>query len=266
MGVIGEPSDWLIASKVDYEEVKKKFNIELVDIKIEELTEEIDKGLLPNIHKEEELRKLAFDESVFEGALLIYSGLKRIIQKYDLAGFTLRCFDLIEEYKNTACLAFAILNDEGYLAACEGDVPSLLTMSLIKASTGLSSFQANPSKINIADKSVLFAHCTLPLNMCKKVELMTHYESGLGIGVRGTLELNNATIVKIAPNLKDILCIHGEIVKNSTLANYCRTQVEIKFDGENLFDFLKESFGNHVLICYGDVTDEILTMFHYFID
>ena len=266
LGVIGKPSDWLIASKVDYEEVKKKFDIELIDITSEELKEEINKGLLPNIYKEDELRNLASDEQVFEGALAIYSGLKRIIEKYNLAGFTLRCFDLIGEYKNTACLAFAILNDEGYLAACEGDVPALLTMSLIKASTGLSSFQANPSRISISDKSVLFAHCTLPLNMCKKVELMTHYESGLGIGVRGTLELSTVTVVKIAPNLKDILCIRGEVVKNETLPNYCRTQIEVKFDNENLFEFLKDSFGNHVLVCYGDVAEEILTMFHYFID
>ena len=266
LGVIGEPSDWLIASRVDYQKVKDTFGIELIDISTDELKEEINKGLLDNIHKSNELRKLAFDEEVFEGALRIYSGLKRIIEKYHLAGFSLRCFDLIGEYHNTACLAFAILNDEGYLAGCEGDLPSLLTMQLIKGVTGSSSFQANPSRIDIKDKTVLFAHCTLPLNMCNKVELMTHFESGIGIGVRGTLEQTNVTIVKIAPDLKHILCIRGEIVENSTLPNYCRTQIKVKLDGENLFEFLNESFGNHVLICYGDVVDDIMTTFHFFVN
>lgn len=266
LGVIGKPSDWLIASKVDYEEAKKKFGVELIDIEIEELKEEINKEPLPNIYKSEELKKMAFDNDVYEGALKIYSGLKRIIEKYDLVGFTLRCFDLIEEYKNTACLAFAILNDEGYLAACEGDVPALLTMQLIKATTGQPSFQANPSKISIKDKTILFAHCTLPLNMCNKIELMTHFESGLGIGVRGSLDLSNVTIAKIAPDLKHALCINGEIIENLTLDNYCRTQINVKMDGEDLFEFLKEPFGNHVLICYGDHVDDILTAFHFFVD
>lgn len=266
LGVIGKPSDWLIASVVDYKKVKEKFDIELIDITTSELKEEIDKGILPNIPNADQLRKLAFDQEVFDGALKIYSGLKRIIKKYDLKGFTLRCFDLIGEYKNTACLAFAILNEEGYIAACEGDVPSLLTMQLIKGVTGQSSFQANPSNISLKDKTVLFAHCTLPLNMCTKTELMTHFESGLGIGVRGTLELGNVTIVKIAPDLKNILCISGEITENLTLLNYCRTQINVKMDGENLFELLKEPFGNHVLICYGDVQDDIVTAFHFMVD
>lgn len=266
LGVIGKPSDWLIASQVNYEDVKKKFNVELIDIPIEELKEEVDKEILPNIPREKELRKLAYDEKVFEGALKIYSGLKRIIEKYNLVGFTLRCFDLINEYKNTACLAYAILNEEGYLAACEGDIPSLLTMQFIKATTGRPSFQVNPSKISIKDKTILFAHCTLPLNMCNKIELMTHYESGLGIGVRGSLDLGSVIITKITPDLKNMLCISGEIIENLTLDNYCRSQINVKVDGENLFEFLKEPFGNHVLISYGDSVDELLTAFHFFID
>ena len=37
LGVIGKPSDWLIASNVDYKNVKDKFNIDLIDIDINEL-------------------------------------------------------------------------------------------------------------------------------------------------------------------------------------------------------------------------------------
>ena len=37
LGVIGKPSDWLIASNVDYKNVKDKFNIDLINIDINEL-------------------------------------------------------------------------------------------------------------------------------------------------------------------------------------------------------------------------------------
>ena len=37
LGVIGKPSDWLIASQVNYQNVKDLFDIELIDIDINEL-------------------------------------------------------------------------------------------------------------------------------------------------------------------------------------------------------------------------------------
>lgn len=266
LGVIGRPSDWLIASKVDYEEAKKKFGVTLIDITTEELKEEINKGVLKSVPHLKRLKELEKREDVLNGALEIYSGLKRIVEKYQLNGFTLRCFDLIGEYKNTACLAFALLNEEGILAACEGDVPSLLTMLLIKEGLDQPAFQANPSKIDLRNGEILFAHCTLPLNMCKKYELMTHFESGLGIGIRGTLENSEITVTKIGPNLKDFLCISGTIEENLTLPNYCRTQIKVKFENEELFEFLNTSFGNHILISYGNNADDLMGLFHFFED
>lgn len=266
LGVIGKPSDWLIASTVNYEEAKKRYGVTLIDIESSELKEEINKGMLTSIPRLEELQNSGYDKDTLNGALLIYSGLKRIIEKYKLNGFTLRCFDLIEEYKNTACLAFAILNEEGYIATCEGDVPSMLSMLLIKEATNQPSFQANPSKIDIKESNILFAHCTIPFNMLQKYELMTHFESGLGIGVRGTLDKNHITIFKIAPNLKDALCVTGNIKENLTLPNYCRTQILVNLERDELFEFLKESFGNHVLIAYNDIAEDILTLFHFFAD
>ena len=170
LGVIGKPSDWLIASQVDYEEVKKKFGVTLIDIDSSELKEEMSKGVLTSIPRLKELRNSDIDKNTLDGALTIYSGLKRIIKKHKLNGFTLRCFDLIEDYKNTACLAFAILNEEGYLAACEGDVPSLLSMLFIKEATNQPSFQANPSKIDLKESNIILAHCTVPFNMLNKYE------------------------------------------------------------------------------------------------
>ena len=266
LGVIGKPSDWLIASTVNYDDVKKRFGTTLIDIDTAELKQEMDKGMLPNIPRLKELQNSGYDKDVLEGALLIYSGLKRIIQKYNLNGFTLRCFDLLEEYKNTSCLAFALLNEEGYIAACEGDIPSMLSMLLIKEATNQPSFQANPSKIDIKESNILLAHCTIPFNMLQKYELMTHFESGLGIGVRGTLDKSRVTIFKIAPNLKDVLCVTGVIKDNLTLPNYCRTQILVNLERDELFEFLKESFGNHVLVAYNDIAEDVLTLSHFFAD
>ena len=270
LGVIGKPSDWLIASNVDYEDVKKVFNVNLIDITSKELKMEINKGLIKNIPNIEKYRKLAENNEVLTGALAIYSGLKRLIERYKLSGFTLRCFDLIEEYKNTACLALAILNDEGIIATCEGDVPSMLSMLIVKACTDKVSFQANPSRISFGDKEndneVLFAHCTLPLSMANKIEFMTHFESGLGIGIRGELSKGEITIFKLSRDLKNFLLINGQIKENLTLPNYCRTQILVKLEDEDLYPLINKNFGNHVIISYGDNSNEISNVLHFFME
>lgn len=268
LGVIGKPSDWLIASIIDYQKAKEIFNVNIIDITSKQLKQEIDKGVLEDIPHLDKLKSLAKDENVLNGALAIYSGLKRIIEFYKLGGLTIRCFDLIEEYQNTACLALAMLNDEGIIATCEGDVPSMLSMLIVKAACGKESFQANPSKIVFGDETegntILFAHCTIPMNMCNKVEFMTHFESGLGIGLRGKLNLGEVTIFKLARNLKDYLLITGDIKSNPELVNYCRTQIEVKVQDEDIYQFINKSFGNHVIISYGDNSANITNVLHYF--
>lgn len=265
LGVIGVPSDWLIASKVDYKEVKDRFNINLIDISTSELKEEINKGIIDYIPRIKEIEKLGKDNPYYKGALEIYSGIKRIIKKYNLKGFTIRCFDLIGEYKNTACLALAMLNDEGYIGTCEGDIPSMITMLFVKVLTNQTSFQANPSKIDLKNGSVLFAHCTVPFSLVKNPKFMTHFESGLGIGIRGEFELKEISICKLNPTLDNALAILGEVDKNETFTNYCRTQINVKIQDQNdMYSFLSDGFGNHVVISYGNISANFINLVRFY--
>ena len=265
LGVIGKPSDWLIASQVDYSEVKKKFNINLVDISTDELKEEINKGIIDDIPKSGIINSLGKDNEYLDGALKIYSGIKRIVDKYNLKGFTIRCFDLIGEYQNTACLALAMLNDEGIIGGCEGDIPSMLTMFLIKACSNQTSFQANPSRIDLKSGNILFAHCTIPLSMVSDVKFMTHFESGLGIGIRGKLDEKEVSILKLNPKLDHALFLEGQILSNPELDCYCRTQIEVKFEEDDgLFTLLREDFGNHLIVVYGNIVSEYLNLLHFY--
>ena len=262
LGVIGKPSDWLIASTVDYALTKEKYGVNLIDIPMLELEIEIKKNLMEDIPHLSTLQKKFKNKETLDGALNFYSALKRIIKRYNLSGFTLRCFDLLGPYKNTACLAFGLLNEEGITAACEGDVPALLTMHFVKALTNMPSFQSNPSTINFKDNTVLFAHCTLPLNMTSSYALTTHFESGLGIGIKGEMPLGKISVLKLAPSLKadDSVAFSGTIKKNLSLPNYCRTQIEVEPDENGLYSLFKDSFGNHMIITYADCVGAFLTL------
>lgn len=262
LGVIGKPSDWLIASQVDYKMVKEKYGINLIDIPMLELEIEVKKKIIGDVPHLEQFQKKFKNKEVLDGALYFYSALKRIVERYNLSGFTLRCFDLLGHYKNTSCLAFGILNEEGITAACEGDVPSLLTMYFVKALTGMPSFQSNPSTVNFKENSILFAHCTLPLNMTQKYSLTTHFESGFGIGIKGEMPLGKISVLKLAPSLKgeESVGFSGNIKKNLSLPNYCRTQIEVEPEEGGIFSLFKDNFGNHMIITYADCVGAFLTM------
>lgn len=229
LGIIGKPSDWLISSDADYEAVRERLGIELVNIPMQELLDTI----------------VSND---------IYGGLKTIIDRYQLKGFTLRCFDLLTSLKTTGCLALARLNAEGYVAGCEGDVPAMLSMMIIRTLTGLSGFQANPARINPETGELLFAHCTIPLNMVESYELDTHFESGIGVGVRGFMKAGPVTLFKVSGDLSRHFVAEGSLIKNTTEPNLCRTQQVIRLaDKRQATYFLIQPIGNHHIVVPGHI-------------
>lgn len=232
MGVVGKPSDWLIASDVDADLVRQRLGIELLPLEIPVIREEVDGGR--------------------EGALVIYRHLRALAEREQLQGFTIRCFDLLTAVHNTGCLALAKLNAEGIIAGCEGDVPAMLSMAVTKVLTGQSGFQANPAHIDVETGELLFAHCTIPLDMVERYELDTHFESGIGVGIRGFMRPGPVTIFKLSPDLQRYFISEGDLVDNQSKPDLCRTQqiIRLSTPGQARY-FLTDPIGNHHIIMAG---------------
>ena len=267
LGVIGGASSWLISSPIEPKIIYQNYKMNVIKIKMTELydlIDELEKEMLDQkeIPHSNELINKYQDKEVIHQALVIYVALKRLVKKYDLKGLTIRCFDLLKKYKNTACLALALLNEEGITAGCEGDIFALLTMHVVQALTGRSAFMANPSKFNYEDNSLLLAHCTVPLNMTSSYSLTTHFESGLGIGVRGEMPEGRITVCKIAPDysLENCVCLPANIKECPNLDGYCRTQIIVSLNEDGLLELLKASFGNHLIVSYGDVYQDFFPL------
>lgn len=263
LGIIGKPSDWLIASTYDKESVAQKFGFELVDIPIDEVTSlgKVDGGI--------------------EGAEVIYQRLKQLVAKYDLAGLTLRCFDLLTTVYNTGCWALAKLNSEGIPAACEGDVPTLLTMMIAKELTGCPGFQANPARFSLSAEggpsaqrsysdsdpsaqrsyTMLFAHCTLPLSMCDRYSLTTHFESGIGVAIHGELPLGDYTLLKVNGDGTRVFAEDVQLIRNQYEPNLCRTQVWLQVSEAAIRYFMTHPIANHHVILPGHWADKVKNHF-----
>lgn len=155
IGVFGQPSDWLIASGVDYNYIKERYGIETVFVDLQRLVDEVGSS--------EKSDMLAADKT--------YSAIKKICQDDRLDAMTIRCFDIVKACNTTSCLALAKLNDEGIVAGCEGDMQTLMTMVLAKKLCNEPAFMANPSILT--DTTTMFAHCTVPLSMCFRTTMST---------------------------------------------------------------------------------------------
>ena len=250
LGVIGQPSDWLISSIADREKIRAALGIEIVDIAMPELLDEIAatplNAQVPLPAPTEKIRQ------ALPGALQIYDALTNIVKRHNLQGFTLRCFDLLTAVRNTGCLALAKLNAEGIVAGCEGDIPAMLTMAVAKAVTGVTGFQANPAQINAETGELLFAHCTIPLNIIERYELDTHFESGIGVGIRGFMKEGPVTVAKLAGDLSRSFIEEGMLMRNQAQPDLCRTQQVIKLSATDAARyFLTNPIGNHHIILPG---------------
>ena len=262
LGVIGKPSDWLIASEVNAKDVKKRLGIELINIPMKELIDAYDEGVSPDSEMTKRFLEKTNRRADLRKALYVYTALKKVCEKYKLNGFTLRCFDLLKSRQMTSCLAYGVLNDEGIVATCEGDVPAMLTMALVEALYDEPSFMANPAEIDVKEGTALFAHCTCPLSMTRSYTLGTHFESGLGFGIRGKFPKSKMTLCKISPDLSKIRALSCRVLDNPVRADLCRTQIKIRFDDE-IDCLIKQPFGNHCIFVDEDRAKDIRSFYSY---
>ena len=286
LGIVGHPSDWLISSGFDRDVILDKLGISLQYIPMEELLEEYSslKDEVAESWKEVQSLRSACrslsgtarslsdtDRSLsgaegplptpvkqaLPGAYRLYKALQTLVSDYGLSGLTIRCFDLLTSIHNTGCLALARLNSEGYVAGCEGDVPAMISMMIGRAVTGVSGFQANPSSINPDTGEMVFSHCTVPLDMVSGYGLDTHFESGIGVGIRGNIPEGPVTVFKVAGNISRHFVCEGELLRCEAKPDLCRTQVVVKLPASAAEYFLKEPIGNHHIILPGHVAAEL---------
>ena len=266
IGLIGEASPWLIASGIDKEALSERCGVSFREISIGTLADkylgyrELWKNHTLSAGARAELDEVLCRFSCsLEGdrttedlsdAAIMYLALASICKEEHLDAVTVKCFDLLSSCKTTACLALALLNDNGIIAGCEGDIPSICTMLAVYKALGRPSFMANPASIDSDNLSIDFAHCTIPTVMVESCTLPSHFESGIGIGINGEVPLGNYTLCKLSgKTLERSLICNGRLVKGEYLSNRCRTQVRFIFESKAEFDaFSKARVGNHIIL------------------
>lgn len=260
IGCFGHPSDWLIDSDVDIFTIEYKYGISVVDVNLDRLVD--------GINSADEAEALKVAESCTKNAKATvepsnddmlkaaktYLAIKKICMEERLDAMTIRCFDIVKACGTTSCLALALLNDEGIVAGCEGDMQTLLTMILAQRLCGEKAFMANPSMLR--DDRSLLAHCTLPLTMCDAVTLRSHFESSIGVAIQGDLPCTDYTLLKWGGyQLDRFFVTETQALPIDYSEHFCRTQILLNANLKNYL--LNKTIGNHQVIIKGRHADEI---------
>ena len=260
IGLFGEPSDWLIASGVDRDYLLERFGVETIDIDLQRLIDGIkavpkDEAMevAQDIVKRSQGCKEPSSDDLLEAAKA-YLAIKKICKEERLDAMTIRCFDIVKTCGTTSCLALALLNDEGIVAGCEGDMQTLMSMFLAKRVCGEEAFMANPSQLT--ETTTMLAHCTIPLKMCDDLVIRSHFESGIGVAIQGMLPLTDYTIFKWGgPRLNRYFVTEAKAVEMPYSNHFCRTQITLNVDLRPYL--LQHSIGNHHVIIRGRHAEEI---------
>ena len=263
IGLFGQPSDWLIASGVDYDFIREKFGIDTVNIDLQRLIDGIktvpqaDAEIVVNdiIKRVKHVGEPSHSDMI--EAAKTYLAIKEICKEEKLDAMTIRCFDIVKTCNTTSCLALALLNDEGIVAGCEGDMQTLISMLLVKRLCKEKAFMANPSILT--DNTTMFAHCTIPLSMCDDTIIRSHFESSIGVAIQGSMPLTDYTIFKWGGRrLEKYFVAEAKAVENKYSNHFCRTQITLDINMKPYL--LKQPIGNHHVIIKGKHAGELKSL------
>jgi L-fucose isomerase-like protein len=258
IGLVGSPSDWLVASSPTIEVVRTVWGPTVVPIPLA--------SILSAPDEEAEARGEAMARDFRAGAEVLveavesdlpaagraYAMLRRVVETERLDAVTVRCFDLVMKKQTTGCLALAQLTDEGVIAGCEGDLVATVAMLWLYRMLGTTPWMANPSRIDM-DRGILgLAHCTVPRSVCVSYRLRSHFESGLGVGMQGTMPTGPVTLVRIGGSqMERLRAVDGILLRNTDHPDLCRTQVEVETGRDVLQELLAQPLGNHIVVVSG---------------
>lgn len=255
--LVGEVSHWLVASAFPLSLARERFGIDIIHLSWDQLPDYL------SFKPDAELLKAfqGYNPENLENEARIHAFLKNIIEEHELNGITLECFNMVKERDVTACLSLALINSLGIVAACEGDLVSLTGMMLLKAITGTIPWMANLASVQ--NDTLLFAHCTAPLNQLTGVSVPTHFETGKSAALQGYVNMDEVTVFRLNTSLNKAFIADGRIISKPVHNYACRTQAEIALSSE-AHQFLRDCpLGNHHLIVPGKHKDSLSLQCQY---
>ncbi|MCX7695980.1 MAG: fucose isomerase [Caloramator sp.] len=238
---------------VDHYEIVDMYSNEVGKEELEESIENVKKLFDCSGVTEEQVRKVAF----------LVESAKKFMNNNSLDAIAVRCWpEFAATYGISPCAAMSILQDMGYITACEGDVEAALSMYSIKAAGGDRPFLADLSQVNMEEDYALMWHCGVaPAGLWdgKSVRsLDTYFAGGKGVTADFVMKSGEVTIMRIdsARGKTRVFIEKGQAMPMEKELK--GTYAKVRFD-KHIKDILNivtsKGIAHHVAMIYGDYVD-----------
>jgi L-fucose isomerase-like protein len=244
---------------IDYDTIVKRYR----EMEDPEEVRSITKKLLRNAEA------IALPKENVTKAVKLYCVMKNVLQEKEANAITINCYlGALEALGDVSpCLPLSMLNNEGYVAACESDFPSMLTMLILRNIAEKPVFMAD-IVVSPKENRILFAHCSSPTKMkgftqdSEPYLLKTQYESDEKAAIQVKMkEKQIVTLATLSHNFDKMLVTKGKISGNREFP-ICRTQVEVEIPNADIF--LRKFLGFHWMLVYGDHIKKLRDICNFF--
>lgn len=261
--LIGDTEPWVVSNSINRCSYEQRFGVTIEQVSQEELADRYrrmtkeEAEIYYRHFKERAQEMIEPSEDDLWNSSCMAAALVAVLEEHNAQGCALACFNLLKEGTNS-CLAVSYVNDcTEYLAACEGDLDSAVTMLLMKKLTTGRLWMANPGWQ--PDLTVNFSHCTAPIcatgGKPLPCVLRSHHESGIGVSLQVSLPVDcTVTICRISDEASKIT-IHRGVTIYGDYECACRTQLHIKMEDSQ--HYLDTALGCHQVFAFEDITGEL---------
>lgn len=185
---------------------------------------------------------------------------RSFMDRQGLSGLAVRCWpEFAAGYGVSPCAAMSILQSEGYVIGCEGDVQGVLSQLMHTAIGVEQPFLADLSQVNFETDSALMWHCGVaPCGLwdeCSVRSLDSYYAGGRGVTADFVLKSGRINVLRMdfARGRSRLFLEQGQAV--SVPKELKGTHVKVVFDKpmtEVLDTVVRNGIAHHVSLAYGE--------------
>lgn len=262
IGVIGRLSPLMISLPYNLKLLRRRLGVQAKEISLDSL-----RRILQSIPKDQVETAVSLYEKKYSvrvsgealsKAVRFQLAVRKIIESHRLDGIALECWTrLFPKYGINPCLGH--LDD--LTVGCEGDVVSLAGSIILKSINGVNPYLADVLGVDTKANTVTLSHCSAPISLAKeesKVEIVERTDpKSVGKTAFAHFEFKNGPVTLVRFYGRDLGRMHmtwGELQGTGDFWGGIELKVRLNGDATG---FLNNLSGNHYLLTYGDVREEL---------
>ncbi len=238
---------------IDHFELQQVWNFPVTEEGVSRRLKQIDKIFDTGELSEFQIRKVAELSEKFHG----------FMQEQQLTALAIRCWpEFAAEFGTSPCASMSILQSEGLILACEGDVEGAISMVAHRAVGAETPYLFDFSQVNIEEDFALLWHCGVaPCNLwdgkCNR-SLSTYFAGGKGVTADFVLKNGDVSVARFdsAGTEYRVLLASGSVIpmEKELRGTYMKARFT-KPVSEVLQSVVDNGIAHHASVVYGNFVE-----------